>query len=187
MVVEATGGLERALTVALEQAGIAVAVVNPRQIRDFARARRRAGENRPARCLRAGALRRAHAPGAAPAARGGRPRAGGAGAAPAPARAAGRGRAQPRPAHRGARGAGLDRGHLGWLKTALAELEDQIDARLASNPVWQERAALLAVRAGRRQGHGEHAAGVCCPSSASSTAAPSPRWSGSRRSRATAA
>jgi transposase len=38
VVVEATGGLERSLTVALEQAGIAVAVVNPRQTRDFARA-----------------------------------------------------------------------------------------------------------------------------------------------------
>ena len=38
LVVEATGGLERMLAVALEQAGIAVAVVNPRPIRDFARA-----------------------------------------------------------------------------------------------------------------------------------------------------
>ena len=38
VVVEATGGLERTLTVALAQAALAVAVVNPRQIRDFARA-----------------------------------------------------------------------------------------------------------------------------------------------------
>ena len=38
VVVEPTGGLERVLTVALEQAGIALAVVDPRQIRDFARA-----------------------------------------------------------------------------------------------------------------------------------------------------
>jgi transposase len=38
VVVEATGGLERALVAALGRAGIAVAVVNPRQIRDFARA-----------------------------------------------------------------------------------------------------------------------------------------------------
>ncbi len=38
VVVEATGGLERTLAAALAQAGIAVAVVNPRQIRDFARA-----------------------------------------------------------------------------------------------------------------------------------------------------
>ena len=38
VVVEATGGLERALVAALGRAGIPVAVVNPRQIRDFARA-----------------------------------------------------------------------------------------------------------------------------------------------------
>jgi hypothetical protein len=38
VVVEATGGLKRGLRVALAQAGIALAVVNPRQIRDLARA-----------------------------------------------------------------------------------------------------------------------------------------------------
>lgn len=38
VVVEATGGLERVLTAALSVAGIAVAVVNPRQVRDFAKA-----------------------------------------------------------------------------------------------------------------------------------------------------
>ncbi len=38
VICEATGGYERALVVALHQAGIAVSVINPRQIRDFARA-----------------------------------------------------------------------------------------------------------------------------------------------------
>lgn len=38
VVLEATGGLERALTTALVQAQLPVAVVNPRQVRDFARA-----------------------------------------------------------------------------------------------------------------------------------------------------
>ena len=38
VVVEATGGLETALASALVAAGIAVAVVNPRQVRDYARA-----------------------------------------------------------------------------------------------------------------------------------------------------
>ena len=38
VVVEATGGIERRLVNALQAAGLAVAVVNPRQIRDFARA-----------------------------------------------------------------------------------------------------------------------------------------------------
>lgn len=37
VVVEATGGLEMPLAVALDAAGISVAVVNPRQVRDFAR------------------------------------------------------------------------------------------------------------------------------------------------------
>src|SRR5262245_43426779 len=38
MVLEATGGLERAATSALAAAGLPVVVVNPRQARDFARA-----------------------------------------------------------------------------------------------------------------------------------------------------
>ena len=38
IVLEATGGHETAVTAALVAAGLAVAVVNPRQVRDFARA-----------------------------------------------------------------------------------------------------------------------------------------------------
>ena len=38
VVVEATGGIERRLVSGLQAASLAVAVVNPRQIRDFARA-----------------------------------------------------------------------------------------------------------------------------------------------------
>jgi transposase len=38
IVLEATGGYERALTVALADAGLPVVVVNPRQVRDFAKA-----------------------------------------------------------------------------------------------------------------------------------------------------
>jgi transposase len=38
VICEATGGYERALVTALHQAGIAVSVINPRQVRDFARA-----------------------------------------------------------------------------------------------------------------------------------------------------
>ncbi len=38
VVLEATGGYERPVTAALSAAGLAVAVVNPRQVRDFARA-----------------------------------------------------------------------------------------------------------------------------------------------------
>ena len=38
VVLEATGGLERALTAELAAAGLPVALVNPRHVRDFARA-----------------------------------------------------------------------------------------------------------------------------------------------------
>ena len=38
MIVEATGGFERAVVGALAAVGLPVAVVNPRQVRDFARA-----------------------------------------------------------------------------------------------------------------------------------------------------
>ena len=38
VVLEATGGLERLIAEALHQAGLPVTVVNPRQVRDFARA-----------------------------------------------------------------------------------------------------------------------------------------------------
>jgi transposase len=38
VVLEATGGLERPVAAALAASGIAIAVVNPRQARDFARA-----------------------------------------------------------------------------------------------------------------------------------------------------
>ena len=38
VICEATGGYERALVLALQQAGVAVSVINPRQVRDFARA-----------------------------------------------------------------------------------------------------------------------------------------------------
>ena len=37
VVVEATGGLERGVVAALDAAAVPVAVVNPRQVRDFAR------------------------------------------------------------------------------------------------------------------------------------------------------
>ena len=55
VILEATGGLEMPVASALAAAGIAVAIVNPRQVRDFARATGRlaktdrpAGQDRPA-------------------------------------------------------------------------------------------------------------------------------------------
>jgi len=144
VVVEATGGLERGLTVALEQAGIAVAVVNPRQTRDFARA---AGLLAKTDRLDAYAL----------ALYGERLR-----PVPRPPRAAAdqalaalvmrrRQLAQLAEAERSRARRSEDRvvvasieALLAWLRTALAELEEQIATRLAANPLWQERATLLA-------------------------------------------
>ena len=45
VVMEATGGLELPLAAALQSAGMAVAIVNPRQVRDFARATGRLSKN----------------------------------------------------------------------------------------------------------------------------------------------
>jgi transposase len=144
VVVEATGGLERGLRAALAQAGIAVAVVNPRQVRDFARA---AGLLAKTDRLDAYAL----------ALYGERMR-----PSPSPARS---------PADQALAALVLRRrqlaqlieaernrarrteeplvlasieAHLGWLRAALAELEGQIDQRLATNPAWREKAGLLA-------------------------------------------
>jgi transposase len=144
VVVEATGGLERPLTAALERAGIAVAVVNPRQIRDFARA---AGLLAKTDRLDAYAL----------ALYGERLR-----PTPRPPRAAAdqalaalvlRRRQLARlveAEHNRARRAeeplvvASIEALLDWLRTASTELEGQIEARLEANPIWREKARLLA-------------------------------------------
>jgi transposase len=143
VVVEATGGLERGLRAALAQAGIALALVNPRKVRDFARA---AGLLAKTDRLDAWALalygERMRPP-------------------PSPARAAAdqalaalvlrrRQLAQLLEAERNrARRteettvlASIE-AHLDWLQTALAALEEQIEQRLASTPVWCAKAGLL--------------------------------------------
>jgi transposase len=144
VVVEATGGLERPLTAALERAGIAVAVVNPRQIRDFARA---AGLLAKTDRLDAYALalygERLRPP----------PRPPRSAADQALAALALRRRQLARlveAEHNRARRAEEPlvltsiEALLDWLRTAIAELEGQIEARLEASPLWRERAALLA-------------------------------------------
>ena len=144
VVVEATGGLERGLRAALAPAGIALAVVNSRQARDLARA---AGLLAKTDRLDAYALalygeRLRPAP---------RP-------APAPADQAlaalvlrRRQLAQLIEAERNRVRRAEEpmvlasiEAHLGWLQAALAELEEQIEQRLACNPVWRAKADLLA-------------------------------------------
>jgi transposase len=44
LICEATGGYERALVEAVQAAGMQISVINPRQVRDFARARNRLGK-----------------------------------------------------------------------------------------------------------------------------------------------
>jgi transposase len=50
IVLEATGGYEYELARSLEKAGLPVAIVNPRQVRDFARATGRLAKTDPNRC-----------------------------------------------------------------------------------------------------------------------------------------
>ena len=144
VVVEATGGLERGLTVALEQAGIAVAVVNPRQVRDFARA---AGLLAKTDRLDAYALA-LYGERLRPVPRPPRSAADQALAALVLRRRqlaqlveADRNRA--RRTEEPAVLASIE-AHLVWLREALAQLEGEIGARLESHPASQERAALLA-------------------------------------------
>jgi len=144
VVVEATGGLERMLAVALEQAGIAVAVVNPRQIRDFARA---AGLLAKTDRLDAYALA-LYGERLRPVPRAPRSAADQALAVLVLRRRQlaqlveaeqNRARRTDEPlVHRSIKT------HLGWLEQAIGELERAIEQRLEASPLWRERAALLA-------------------------------------------
>lgn len=61
VVVEATGGYEEGVVLALFEAGIPVALVSPQRVRQYARAKGLlAGEDRPVRCPDPGGLRQAH-------------------------------------------------------------------------------------------------------------------------------
>jgi transposase len=144
VVAEATGGLERPLTVALGRAGIAVAVVNPRQIRDFARA---AGLLAKTDRLDAYALA-LYGERLRPVARPPRSAADQALAALVLRRRQlvqlveaehNRARRTAEPLVRASIEA-----HLGWLAEAIDALERTIEQRLAASPCWRERAALLA-------------------------------------------
>ncbi len=144
VVMEATGGLERPLARLLSAAGIAVAVVNPRHIRQFAKGLRWLAKNDrldAAMIARYGAL-------AQPAAR--------------PPLSVAQARLQALVLRRrqlaqevNGEGNRLRRAaepvirdslvrHLAWLKTELAALDGQIAAALAAQPEASERAAILA-------------------------------------------
>jgi transposase len=133
VVLEATGGMEVRPAAALATAGLPVAVVNPRQVRAFARATGRLAKTDrldaaaiarfaeavrpPVRPLPDEATRHLGRPGGAPA---------------AAARDAGR-RAQPAHAAEPALHGRID-AHLGWLGEALAEIERDLDRAVRESP-----------------------------------------------------
>lgn len=143
VVMEATGGLERGLEAALGEAGIAVAVVNPRRVRDFARAsgllaktdrldarvlaqfgERMQPTARPPRspadqALAALVLRRRQLTVLIEAER-----------------------TRARRSEEAVVLASIA-AHVDWLRSALVELEEQIQQRLAADPAWQAKADLL--------------------------------------------
>jgi transposase len=137
LVLEATGGLERAVTSALATAGLPVVVVHPRQVRDCARA---TGQLAKTDAVDARAL--------APCADVMRP-------APRPLPDAQTqelralvGRRQPRIGRRTAeqhRLAGVSErlpkditAPSAWLKAGIATLDDDLETRLRASPLWRE-------------------------------------------------
>lgn len=143
VVLEASGGYEAAVAAELRAAGLAVAVVNPRRARDFAKA---TGQLAKTDALDAAVLARfarAIRPEARP--------------APGPADAelkalVGRRRElvavevaeRQRLARAGAGAVHASiEAHLTWLRGQLADLERQIAAAIAADPEWAGRADLL--------------------------------------------
>jgi transposase len=142
VVLEATGGLERPARAALAAAGVCVAVVNPRQVRDFARA---TGQLAKTDALDAAVL--AHFGEALPPPI--RPQRD----AQADALAELISRRQQvvemitaeQNRRAGLSGSRRDRvtAHLAYLRGELAELEAELDAAMAANPAWAARDRLL--------------------------------------------
>jgi transposase len=142
VVLEASGGYEAAVAAELRAAGVAVAVVNPRQARDFAKA---VGQLAKTDALDAALLAR-FAQAVRPEARPG----------PSPADAELKALVARRRQVVELRTAESQRGrvahpsvrplierHLAWLGEQLAELERQIAAATAACPSWQAAVALL--------------------------------------------
>lgn len=142
IVLEATGGLQRAVVAALAAAALPVVVVNPRQVRDFAKA---TGQLAKTDTLDARAL--AHFAEAI------RPE-------PRPVADADtedlrallarrRQLVAMRTAEQNRLGSAPPRlhadiaAHIAWLNARLATLDDDLDAALRASPVWREREDLL--------------------------------------------
>jgi len=142
IVLEATGGLERAVTSTLATAGLPVVVVNPRQVRDFARA---TGQLANTEALEARAL--AHCADVS------RPTPRPLPDAQTPELRALLGRRQPLIVRRTAeqhRLVGTSgrlqtdlAAHIAWLNERLTTLDDAIETRLRASPLWRDNDELL--------------------------------------------
>jgi transposase len=142
VVLEATGGLERAVADALHAAGLPVAVVNPRQVRDFARASGRLAktDRLDARCIAhfAAALTPPAQPAPDPATR-----------ALAALLARRRQVVAMLTAERGRLPRSLPAvreyldAHIAWLEAEVIRLDAALAAAIGASPLWREHLALL--------------------------------------------
>ena len=185
-VLEATGGLEQPAAAALALAGVPVAIVNPRQVRDFAKATGKLAktdridaavlahfaeavrpEPRPladehARELSAVVLRRRQILAMTTA-------------------EANRARTAPKAVRK------RIEAHLRWLRKELARVDGELERVVKESLVWKERAALLMSVPGVGPTLSATLLWRSCPSWSTSTAGGSPRWSGWRPSTGTPA
>ena len=143
VVLEATGGYEVPVAAALASAGVPVAVVNPRQIRDFARATGQLAKTDALDARLMALFAEAVQPEARPL-----PTA----AAQALGELVARRRqliemlGAERNRHHQVRDPRLQRRiatHIGWLTKALAELESDLDDTIRSSPLWRAKDNLL--------------------------------------------
>lgn len=142
IVLEATGGHETAVTAALVAAGLAVAVVNPRQVRDFAKATGQLAKSDrlDARVLALFAARVQPPP---------RPLPDAVAQELAALLARRRQVLEMRTAEQNRRPSLAPRlrpaldAHVVWLSQQLAELDGELDRTLRDSPVWREKEDLL--------------------------------------------
>ena len=142
IVMEATGGLHRLAATRLSLAGFAVAVINPRQVRDFAKSMGRLAKTDllDAETLALFGQRMQPTPRQLPDAQ-----------ALAPADTLARRQqlveiraAEKNRLHRANKLMQRDiEKHIAWLDRAIARLEADIDDQIKASPIWHERAKLL--------------------------------------------
>jgi transposase len=143
VVLEATGGYEIPVAAVLASAGVPVAVVNPRQIRDFARATGQLAKTDALDARLMALFAEAVQPEVRPLPT---PEAQALGALVTRRRQLVDMLGAERNRHQQARDLRLQRRiatHIRWLTKALAEIEADLGTRIRSSPIWRERDDLL--------------------------------------------